>query len=85
LKILVLGFDGASPQLIHELIDDLPVLRSFKKQGIFGQTIPSTPAQTPVAWATFMTGKNPGKHGIFNFALRKKGASAAGIVMSIQS
>lgn len=73
MKILVLGFDGASPQLIHEWIDDLPVLQSFKKQGIFGQTIPPTPAQTPVAWATFMTGKNPGKHGIFNFALRKKG------------
>jgi len=73
LKILVLGFDGASPKLINEWIDELPVLRAFKKQGVFGQTIPPIPAQTPVAWATFMTGKNPGNHGIFSFAMRKKG------------
>jgi len=73
LKILVLGFDGASPKLINEWIDELPVLRAFKEQGVFGQTIPPIPAQTPVAWATFMTGKNPGNHGIFSFAMRKKG------------
>jgi len=68
-----LGFDGASPKLINEWIDELPVLRAFKKQGVLGQTIPPIPAQTPVAWATFMTGKNPGNHGIFSFAMRKNG------------
>jgi len=73
LKILVLGFDGASPKLINEWIDELPVLRAFGKQGVLGQTIPPIPAQTPVAWTTFMTGKNPGNHGIFSFVMREKG------------
>ena len=73
LKLLVLGFDGASPKLINEWINELPVFRTFKKQGVLGQTIPPVPAQTPVAWTTFMTGKNPGAHGIFSFAMRKKG------------
>lgn len=45
----------------------------LRDKGVFGQTIPSVPAQTSVAWTTFMTGKNPGKHGIFSFAVRKKG------------
>ena len=73
LKTLVLGFDGASPVLINKWINYLPTFRKFKEQGIFGQTIPPIPAQTPVAWTTFMTGKNPGNHGIFGFIMRKKG------------
>jgi len=73
LKMLVLGFDGASPMLINNWIDKLPTFEMFKKQGIFGYTVPSVPAQTPVAWATFMTGKNPGNHGIFSFAMRERG------------
>ncbi|HID91173.1 TPA: hypothetical protein EYP44_04355 [Candidatus Bathyarchaeota archaeon] len=73
MRALILGFDGASPRLIDEWIDVLPTFRRFKEEGIFGQTIPPLPAQTPVAWTTFMTGKNPGNHGIFSFAMRKRG------------
>ncbi len=73
-KILVLGFDGASPKLIDQWIEDLPTFKRLKTHGIFGHTIPPIPAQTPVAWTTFMTGKNPGKHGIFSFMMRKKGS-----------
>lgn len=72
-KMLVLGLDGASPKLISEWAEELPAFRRFKKKGVWGQTVPPAPAQTPVAWTTFMTGKNPGKHGIFSFALRKRG------------
>lgn len=73
MKILILGFDGASPKLIDKWIDYLPTFKMLKERGILGQTIPPIPAQTPVAWTTFMTGKNPGKHGIFSFAMRKRG------------
>ncbi|MEM2970132.1 MAG: alkaline phosphatase family protein [Candidatus Bathyarchaeia archaeon] len=78
--MLVLGFDGASPILINEWIDHLPALKTFKKEGILGYTIPPIPAQTPVAWTTFMTGKNPGKHGIFSFVTRKKGTYERNII-----
>ena len=72
-KVMVVGFDGASPKLINEWIDVLPTFKMFKEEAIFGQTIPPIPAQTPVAWTTFTTGKNPGNHSIFSFAMRKKG------------
>lgn len=71
--MLVLGLDGASPLLIDRWIDQLPTFRRFAKEGVFGQTIPPIPAQTPVAWSTFMTGKNPGNHGVFSFAMRGRG------------
>jgi predicted AlkP superfamily phosphohydrolase/phosphomutase len=73
MKVVVLGFDGASPKLTDKWINNLPTFKTFKEKGIFGYTIPPVPAQTPVAWTTFMTGKNPGNHGIFSFAMRKKG------------
>lgn len=80
LKTLVLGFDGASPNLINEWLDQLPAFGAFKRRGIFGQTVPPVPAQTPVAWTTFMTGRNPGNHGIFSFAMRRRGAYERDII-----
>ena len=70
-KILVIGIDGLSPILVEKWIDQLPNFRRMKEEGVLGVSIPPCPAQTPVAWTTFMTGKNPGKHGIFSFAARK--------------
>lgn len=72
-KTIVIGFDGASPKITEKWIQDLPNIRRFKEEGVLGETVPPIPAQTPVAWTTFMTGKNPGKHGIFSFAFRKIG------------
>jgi len=59
--------------LIDRWKDHLLNFKAFKEKGILGVTIPPIPAQTPVAWTTFATGKNPGKHGIFSFAQRVKG------------
>lgn len=73
MKVLVIGLDGASPWLLDKWIKELPTFRRFKEEGLWGVSVPPVPAQTPVAWTTFMTGKNPGKHGIFSFAMRKPG------------
>lgn len=72
-KVLVIGLDGLSPLLVEKWIKELPTIKRFKDEGWFGLSTPPTPAQTPVAWTTFMTGKNPGKHGIFSFAMRDNG------------
>ena len=71
-KVLVLGLDGGSPLLVDRWIEELPSFRKFRDEGVFGLSIPPIPAQTPVAWTTFMTGKNPGKHGIFSFVQREQ-------------
>ncbi len=73
MRTLVIGLDGASPRLIDKWIEELPTFKMFKEEGVWGLSIPPLPAQTPVAWTTFMTGKNPGKHGIFSFVMRRQG------------
>jgi len=73
MKVLVVGSDGMSPMLVEKWIETLPTLRRMKKEGVLGRTVPPIPAQTPVAWTTFMTGVNPGKHGIFSFTTRRIG------------
>lgn len=73
MRVLVVGSDGMSPMLVEKWMEKLPTLRRIKREGVFGRTVPPIPAQTPVAWATFMTGVNPGKHGIFSFTARKVG------------
>jgi len=71
MRILIIGLDGASPQLIEKWISELPTFKKFRQEGTMGLSVPPAPAQTPVAWTTFMTGKNPGKHGVFSFAMRQ--------------
>lgn len=80
MRVLVIGLDGASPLLVERWIDDLPTFRRFREEGCWGTSVPPIPAQTPVAWTTFMTGQNPGKHGIFSFMLRRPGSYERRIV-----
>lgn len=74
-KIFIFGIDGASPELIDRLIDQgrLPTFRLMKEQGVYGKLRTTMPPITGSAWSSFMTGKNPGKHGIFDFIYRKEG------------
>lgn len=45
----------------------LPHLSALASRGAWGPLRSTTPPVTPCAWSTIMTGKNPGKHGIFDF------------------
>lgn len=68
-KVLVLGLDGATFDLILPWIEDgiLPQMANVLKNGVWGELVSTIPPLTPPAWASFITGKNPGKHGIFDF------------------
>ncbi len=74
-KIFVLGLDGASPRVIESLIElgRLPTFRKLREEGVAGNLRTTIPPITGSAWSSFMTGKNPGKHGIFDFIHRKEG------------
>jgi len=74
-KVFILGLDGASPEVIESLIDlgRLPTFEKLKKEGVMGKLRTTIPPITGSAWSSFMTGKNPGKHGIFDFITRKEG------------
>ena len=66
-KLLIIGLDGATPNLINKWIDELPNLKEIKRNGIFGNLKSTIPPFSCPAWNCFMTGKNPGKIGIFDF------------------
>ena len=71
-KVIVIGLDGLEPTITEDLLAQgaLPNLAKLKAQGSYTRLQTTYPAQTPVAWATFATGLNPGGHGIFDFLRR---------------
>jgi len=71
-KVVVLGFDGVDPRLCDRLMDsgELPNLAKMRAAGGFKPLGTTMPPQSPVAWASFITGANPGVHGIFDFVHR---------------
>jgi predicted AlkP superfamily phosphohydrolase/phosphomutase len=68
-KLLVIGFDGASFRIIKPLVDrgKLPTFKKVLNEGVHSILKSTIDTNSPCAWSTFITGKNPGKHGIFGF------------------
>ncbi|HLG13514.1 MAG TPA: alkaline phosphatase family protein [Blastocatellia bacterium] len=74
-RVLFIGLDGATFDVLDPLIDRglMPRLKQFIGEGVRGPLETTIPPITPTAWVSWMTGKNPGKHGVFEFLLRRKG------------
>jgi predicted AlkP superfamily phosphohydrolase/phosphomutase len=69
-KAVVLGLDGVPYSLLSHYMDKgmMPQLAKLCQKD--GKLIPmksSLPEVSSVAWSSFMTGVNPGRHGIFGF------------------
>ncbi len=71
-KVIVVGLDGLEPSIVERLLqrNELPNLQKIRSAGYYGRLGTTYPAQTPVAWSSFVTGTNPGGHGIFDFICR---------------
>ena len=69
MKVFLLGLDGATWDVLEPLLQDglLPNLARLREQGVWGSLCSVFPPLSPVAWTAVMTGKNSGKHGIFEF------------------
>lgn len=74
-RAFVIGIDAATPSIIERLIQEgrLPTLERLMREGAYGrlQTVPNK--MSPSAWPSFMTGKNPGRHGAFVWTERIPG------------
>ncbi len=68
-RLLIVGLDGATLDLIKPWAAEgkLPALAALMQAGASGPLESTLPPVTSPAWPAFMTGKNPGKHGVFDF------------------
>ncbi len=71
---LFIGLDGLTFHILDDLFTDKPgrgvVMPFLKKlsEGGFRSTLRSTPNPlTPPSWVSMVTGKNPGRHGVYDF------------------
>ena len=75
-RVLVIGLDGATWTLLKPWAKAglLPNLARLMAEGTYGVLESVLPAVSPAAWASFMTGVNPGKHGVYDFFKREPGS-----------
>ena len=74
-RTLVVGLDGATPELLFGGIErgELPVLARLRERAAWGPLRSTLPPMTLPAWSSFLTGRPPDEHGIFDFVRREEG------------
>ena len=72
-RVIVLGFDGTDGSTTQALMESgaLPNLRRLAEQGTFAHLDTTCPPESPVAWASLNSGRNPGKTGVPGFVRRQ--------------
>jgi predicted AlkP superfamily phosphohydrolase/phosphomutase len=75
-RVFIVGWDGATFDLIQPWVAKglLPNIAAILQNGTHGLLRSTMPPMTFPAWSSFMTGKNPGKHGIFDFTRQRPGS-----------
>jgi predicted AlkP superfamily phosphohydrolase/phosphomutase len=69
-RVLLIGFDGMDHRLFSRFRQQghpFPNFEKLAREGTFSPLWSTEPPISPVAWSTFTTGVNPGKHNIFDF------------------
>lgn len=68
-KVIVIGLDAVNWYVLKTLFkwNCMPFLKNYLQKAIVGQLISTIPPDTPPAWTSMFTGKNPGKHGVYGF------------------
>jgi len=75
-RVLIIGIDGGTFDVIRPLAEAgrLPHLGRLMREGCWGPLRSTVPPLTLPAWPSFMTGLNPGRHGLFDFRYRAPGS-----------
>jgi len=73
-RLVVVGLDGQDPTLTEEYLRDgkLPNFQRLADLGGYRRLRTTYPSVSPVAWSSFSTGTNPGRHNIFDFIDRDR-------------
>jgi predicted AlkP superfamily phosphohydrolase/phosphomutase len=67
-RVLVVGWDGADWDILDPLLarGELPALQALVERGQRGVSRSCVPSHSWAAWPTFLTGRDPGGHGVFD-------------------
>ena len=70
--VFIVGVDGMDPVILERLMAEgrMPSFAALAREGSYQTLGTTTPPQSPVAWSSFVTGMDPGGHGIFDFVHR---------------
>jgi predicted AlkP superfamily phosphohydrolase/phosphomutase len=68
-RLIIVGFDGQETSITERMMAEgrLPNFSKLAESGGYSRLRSTFPSITPVAWSSFTTGTNPGKHNIFDF------------------
>jgi predicted AlkP superfamily phosphohydrolase/phosphomutase len=68
-RVLVVGLDAATFDLVLPWVEsgELPTIARLIREGVRAPLRSTLPALTPPGWTSAATGRNPGKHNVFNF------------------
>ena len=71
-RLVIVGIDGGTFDLAGAWAEQglLPNLARLMEKGVWGDLTSTYPPITAPAWSSFLTGCNPGKHGVFDFLVR---------------
>jgi hypothetical protein len=77
-RVAVIGLDGVGAPLIEALTDAgvMPRMAALRRGGTLARMTSSIPTISSVSWSGFMTGTNPGRHGIYGFTDVKRDSYA---------
>jgi len=83
-KVVIIGLDGAPFGVIQRLAEEdiLPNIKKLIEEGAFGPLLSSYLPETPIAWTSIVTGKNAGKHGVYDWGERVEGSYDIGLSLS---
>jgi len=68
-RVVIIGLEGATFNIIQPLInqEDLPFLKRLMTKGSYGIVKSNLPLNSACNWTSLFTGKNPGKHNIYDY------------------
>jgi len=68
-RVIILALDSVCWEVLLPLVADktMPALGAFLSKAGYGVLESTVPPHTAAAWTTFLTGKDPGQHGVIDF------------------
>jgi predicted AlkP superfamily phosphohydrolase/phosphomutase len=80
--LLIIGLDAATFDVIRPLGAALPNLTALMREGCSRTLLSTIPALSWVAWPSFMTGRNAGRHGVFGLLTWEPGSYRQRVINS---